>query len=124
MINEHRKYRRYPLTATVRIDPVISTALYTMTINISRDGIGVYSNSLVHNGSDVKLDIMFKDIRGKDMMETLKGKVVHSYKWHWVYVAGIKFNQLLSQDNTPYLLEYIEYCENRDNYLCIIPDIT
>lgn len=111
MMKEQRKYQRFPLTATARIVHANGDSLYSVTININRGGIGLYSNSFIDEGTNVKLDVMFKDIRGKDMMEMLKGKIVYSYKWHWVYVAGVQFNELLNQDETPYLLEYIENCE-------------
>lgn len=114
-MNEQRKYSRFPLTATARIVHANGTSLYAMTINISRDGVGLYSNSSIDYGTEVRLDVMFKDIRGKDMMEMLKGKIVYCYKWHWVYVTGIQFNQLLNHDETPYLLECIDNCEKRIN---------
>ncbi|OGW42598.1 MAG: hypothetical protein A2132_07440 [Nitrospirae bacterium RBG_16_43_11] len=56
-MNEQRKYSRFPLTATVRIVHANGTSLYAMTINISRDGVGLYSNSSIDYGTEVRLDV-------------------------------------------------------------------
>ena len=110
-MTEQRKYPRFPLTATARIVHAKGDLLYATTININRGGIGLYSSSPIEEGTDVRLIIMFKDIRGKDLTEMLQGEIAYNYKWHWVYVLGLKFNKLLNHEETPYLLEYIENCE-------------
>lgn len=110
-MQEQRKYCRIPLTSTVRIIYSDNIPLYTTSININRGGIGLYSSSIINEGVIVRLDIMFKDIRSKEIMEVVEGKIVFNYKWHWVYVLGIEFDRLLNHENTPCLLEYIENCE-------------
>ncbi len=110
-MQEQRKYPRFPFTATVRVVHANGASLFATTININRGGIGLYSSSAIEEGTNVMLDIMFKDISGKDMMERVNGKVIFNYKWHWVYVLGVEFNKLLNHENTPSLVEYIENCE-------------
>ncbi len=111
MMKEHRKYPRLPLTAKVRLVYTTGASLYALTRDINRGGMGLYSNSPIDEGTGVRLEVMFKDMRGRDLMEVVKGKVVFNYEWHWVYVAGVQFDQLLNSEETPYLLEYIENCE-------------
>lgn len=108
---EKRKHLRFPLTATVRIVQANGATLHAYTININRGGIGLYSDSAINEGVDVRLEIMFKDIRGKSMTEISKGKIVFTYKWHWIYIMGVKFHKLLNNSDVPYLYEYIENCE-------------
>ena len=110
-MKEHRKHLRLPFTSTVRIVSSNNIPLFATAININRGGIGLYASSVIHEGTSVKMDITFKDIRGKEMTEMVKGKIIFNYKWHWIYVIGIAFDQLLNHEETPYLFEYIENCE-------------
>ena len=110
-MQEKRKSLRLPLAATAKIVNTNGTPLYACARNISRGGIGLYSCSPLDEDTEVRLEIMFKDIRGNNKVETVHGKIEWQYKWSWIYVIGVKFNQLLNQEETPALLEYIENCE-------------
>lgn len=110
-MQERRKSIRPPITATVKIIHRDKNFVHACARNINRGGIGIYSYSALEEGANVKLEIVFKDIRGKEIVETLHGRIEWQYKWNWIYVAGIKFHKLLNYAETPGLLEYIEYCE-------------
>src|SRR3989304_8114475 len=110
-MKELRKHLRLPFTSTVRIVSSNNIPLFATTININRGGMGLYASSTITEGTSVKMDILFKDIRGKEVTEMVTGKIIFNYKWHWVYVIGIAFDQLLNHEETPYLFEFIENCE-------------
>jgi len=110
-MKEHRKHLRLPFTSTVRIVSSNNIPLFATTININRGGIGLYASSAITEGTSVKMDILFKDIRGKEVTEMVTGKIIFNYKWHWVYVIGIAFDRLLNHEEPPYLFKYIEDCE-------------
>ncbi len=110
-MHKERKSLRLPLTATVRINHAHGISFYACTRDINREGIGLYSCSAMIEGTELRLEIMFKDIKGEIRTETVRGKVEWKYKWNWIYVSGIKFNQVLNHEETPGLLEYIEMCE-------------
>ena len=110
-MHKERKSLRLPLSATVKIDHTHGISLYACTRDVSREGIGLYSCSAIIEGPELRLEIMFKDIRGKSRIETVRGKIEWKYKWNWVYVLGVRFNQILNHEETPGLLEYIEKCE-------------
>lgn len=106
-----RKFLRLPLTATVKIDHAHGISYYACTRDISREGIGLYSCSPIIENTELRLEITFKDIRGESRIATVRGRVEWKYKWNWVYVLGVKFNEPLNRIETPALFEYIERCE-------------
>lgn len=106
-----RRDIRLPLTATVKIIHAHGISFYACTRDINRNGIGLYACSALDDGTELRLEIMFKDIMGNSRIEKVAGKIAWRYKWNWVYVLGVKFNQVLNHEETPGLLEYVEKCE-------------
>lgn len=110
-MKNRREFFRLPFTATAKIVHAHGISFYACARNISRNGIGLYSCSTLGEDTEVRVEIMFKDIRGKSIIEMVYGKIEWSYKWNWIYVLGIKFNQTLNHEETPGLMEYIERYE-------------
>ncbi|MEE8184994.1 MAG: PilZ domain-containing protein [Thermodesulfobacteriota bacterium] len=107
-----RKTKRPYVLATIRIKPIRGgLEIDALTINISKNGVGLYSKKQMKKGRRVVVKVTFFDGKGMKTSEDMKGTVSWSQKLGKQFAVGIKFDESINRKNYPVLHTCLVYAQ-------------
>lgn len=109
MSNPKREYKRYPLTGTAEIKPSrddSSTKIDTLIANISKVGLGLYSNKPLEPETNVSIKLTFISVHGTVHTEEIEGYVISKKKIGSLIFLGIAFQEEINKARNPVLFEH------------------
>ena len=109
MFKNMRKYRRYPIFATVEIktkNEINPTSVIAHINCISEVGLGVYSAKPVKGDAKVSIIIEYFNFEGKKEKDFIEGVVAWTTTEDNSYYLGILFDEELNPDKQPNLYRH------------------
>jgi len=109
MSKPKREYKRYPLTGTAEVtirDNSASTRFDTLIANISKVGLGLYSQRTLEPETEVTIKLSFISIHGTLQTEHISGYVINKKKIGSLSFLGIAFHEEIDRNNNPVLFEH------------------
>lgn len=104
-----REYKRYPLTGTAEIKPLNANnypKIETMIANISRVGLGLYSNRALDLKTDVSIKLSFISVHGTLHTEHIEGYIINTKKIGSLMFLGVAFYKEIDEKRNPVLFEH------------------
>ena len=109
---EKRRYKRVTITSIADIVLVEEKKEFRANAGgISRGGIEIYTQEVLHPGHAIEIRLRFIDISGKEALEEIRGQVKWTNQFSDAHVAGLEFAEVIDEKNYPALITYLEQVE-------------
>ena len=110
---EKRRFKRVTITSIAGIILVEEKKEFRANAGgISRGGIEIYTQEVLHPGHAIPIRLRFIDISGKEALEEIQGQVKWTNKLSDTHVSGLEFAEVINENNYPALLTYLKQIEN------------
>ncbi|MGE5894216.1 MAG: PilZ domain-containing protein [bacterium] len=106
MPQDTRKHKRYTLTASALIRIPESQPFETLVANISKMGLGLYSDKHIPTETPVSIDLSFFSSEGILQSDHIEGTVASVTKMGRLYYIGVIFPEELTKERQPFLFEH------------------
>jgi hypothetical protein len=110
-MTNRRKHRRIVLAATATLtfggDSDLQS-VQTMIADISLCGVGVYSDNLIKEDTDLSIEIHFISLGGIMRSDSMRGRSVYARKIRNIYFIGIEFDSEINAAGQPFLYEHLQ----------------
>ncbi len=106
-----RRHKRFPLTGSAVItfpDQENDDKVNTIISDISRSGLGLYSDVPLKDNVDVSVEIKFISADGLIKTDFIEGHIVYVRKFGEMYFLGIQFHNEVNPTNQPFLNEHLQ----------------
>jgi len=109
---EKRRYIRVTITSIADMTLVKEKKNFRAYVGgISRGGMEIYTQEVLHTGDAINIRLRFIDVSGKEAMEEIQGKIKWTNQFSNAHVAGLEFAEVITEENYPALLTYLEQAE-------------
>ena len=107
-----RRFKRVTITSIADIILVNEKEKFRAFVGgISRGGMEIYTQRALSTGNEVQIALRFIDVSGGEKLEKIRGKVRWTNQFSDAHVAGLEFTEVISDNNSPALLTYLEQAE-------------
>ncbi|MBI5643765.1 MAG: helix-turn-helix domain-containing protein [Deltaproteobacteria bacterium] len=108
--NKERGLARRYLVAEVSLRLENGTLMSALAVNVSREGIGIYTEEALRPNERVSVRLVFL-VKGSlnKTTEEVQGSIRWSKAIGKNYTSGIRFDKAINKDELPILSSYLEY---------------
>ncbi|MBI3399425.1 MAG: PilZ domain-containing protein [Deltaproteobacteria bacterium] len=113
-MKDKRGHRRHYIIAEANIKLFRdgSKWINTMLVNISKDGIGIYSKRPFKTREKIVVQIAFLEHKRLQIVEEINGTIRWARQIGNNYAAGIMFDKIINKNNYPGLWMCIKYAKS------------
>lgn len=108
---DKRESTRVAITALAEVNLPDGSSLTTYVANMSRQGIGLYLQKPLEEGTAISIKLNYRDTTGKIRTKQVRGRVKWAY--NGFFATGISLEGINEKEHGD-LLRYIESVEERD----------
>jgi c-di-GMP-binding flagellar brake protein YcgR len=116
-MNERRQHERFSITSLADLEvPGTSDRIEAYVMNVSRNGVGLYSPRPIEVGQEIMVHLTFNH-HGELHTETVEGTIIRCNPHVGVHLIGVRFSGL-SEENHGELMSFIN---ERERQLAVQP---